>query len=187
MDAIWLQKQFDKNPNLNKAGLARAIGLSPSAISKMLSGMRQIKAQEYINMRRYFGLPAEESFETPQPAHLHETPAEGDLEWELPEQASNHFPKPLPAKVRPYLVSYDTGSVRFCRGDALILDTQQDVVETELPFVVVLEGREILALCRLDSQGLIHVRPLGGRMPEQRCQNGELEILGYIYGKMEIL
>ena len=57
MDAQWLKKQFEYSPKRSKANLAKALGLEPPAISKILNGTRQIKAQEYIIMRDYFGLP----------------------------------------------------------------------------------------------------------------------------------
>lgn len=57
MDAQWLRTQFGLNPDKSKTGLAEAMGLEPPAVSKILSGKRQIKAHEYVAMRRYFGLP----------------------------------------------------------------------------------------------------------------------------------
>src|SRR5262245_36038519 len=59
MDAAWLKTQFDLNPAKNKADLAREIGLEPPAISKILGGKRQIKAHEYMGMRKFFGLPTD--------------------------------------------------------------------------------------------------------------------------------
>jgi hypothetical protein len=57
MDARWLKTQFDLYPDKSKAGLADAMGLEPPAVSKILGGKRQIKAHEYLSMRKYFGLP----------------------------------------------------------------------------------------------------------------------------------
>jgi plasmid maintenance system antidote protein VapI len=59
MDSQWLKTQFAANPDKSKAGLAAAIGLEPPAVSKILNGTRQIKAQEYLQMREYFGLPVD--------------------------------------------------------------------------------------------------------------------------------
>ncbi len=59
MDSYWLKMQFRVHPEKSKAGLARAVGLEPPAISKILAGTRQIKAAEYNAMRRYFGLPVD--------------------------------------------------------------------------------------------------------------------------------
>lgn len=57
MDAQWLHMQFEQHPDKSKSGLAKALDLEPSAISKILTNHRQIKAQEYVIMRSYFGLP----------------------------------------------------------------------------------------------------------------------------------
>lgn len=59
MDAGWLKEQFRINPERTRAELASALGLGASAVSKMLAGTRQIKAAEYIRMRRFFGLPVD--------------------------------------------------------------------------------------------------------------------------------
>lgn len=59
MDAEWLKEQFRQSPEKTRAGLASALGLGAPAVSKMLAGTRQIKAAEYIRMRRFFGLPVD--------------------------------------------------------------------------------------------------------------------------------
>lgn len=59
MDSQWLKTQFALNPGKTKAGLAEIMGLDPPAVSKILKGMRQIKAQEYAARRHYFGLPTD--------------------------------------------------------------------------------------------------------------------------------
>ncbi len=56
MDSQWLKTQLAYNPSKNKADLAKAIGVQPSGISKILAGTRQIKTHEYIAMRKFFGL-----------------------------------------------------------------------------------------------------------------------------------
>ena len=60
MNAQWLAAQFDLYPSHSKSDLARALGLEPPAISKILGGMRKISAEEYITMRQFFGLPTNE-------------------------------------------------------------------------------------------------------------------------------
>lgn len=59
MDKQWLETQFCLNPEKTKAALAKALNLEPPAISKMLSGTRQIKAAEYVGMRKFFGMTTE--------------------------------------------------------------------------------------------------------------------------------
>ena len=55
MDSVWLAKQFLAQPAKTKAGLALALGLPASAVSKMINGSRAIKAKEYLTMRKFFG------------------------------------------------------------------------------------------------------------------------------------
>ncbi len=59
MDSQWLKTQFDLHPDKSRADLARALDLDPPAISKILAGGRQIKAHEYVAMRKFFGLPTD--------------------------------------------------------------------------------------------------------------------------------
>lgn len=55
MDSIWLAKQFLAHPTKTKAGLALVLDLPASAVSKMINGSRQIKAKEFLVMRKFFG------------------------------------------------------------------------------------------------------------------------------------
>lgn len=54
MDIKWLAEQLQR-PGLSQAGLARALGKSQSAISRILSGQRQLKASELPVILRYVG------------------------------------------------------------------------------------------------------------------------------------
>lgn len=56
MDIKWLAEQLER-PGLSQAGLAKALGKSPSAISRILSGERQLKAAEVPVILRYVGAP----------------------------------------------------------------------------------------------------------------------------------
>lgn len=58
MTLIETLKQALKAPGKSQRGLARALGLDPAAINRMLKGDRQIKAQELAIIRAYLGLPA---------------------------------------------------------------------------------------------------------------------------------
>jgi phage repressor protein C with HTH and peptisase S24 domain len=52
MDAAWLKEELDK-PGRSQSALARFMGLDPSAINRMCSGSRQIKAAEADQIRSY--------------------------------------------------------------------------------------------------------------------------------------
>lgn len=54
MDLKWLAEQLSR-PGYSQAGLARALGKSPSAVSRILSGHRQIKLHEAAKITAYLG------------------------------------------------------------------------------------------------------------------------------------
>src|SRR6185369_17734720 len=56
----WLQGEFQRTGK-PKAGLARVWGRSEGAVSRALSGKRQLKADEYEKARAYFTTPVDES------------------------------------------------------------------------------------------------------------------------------
>ncbi len=57
MDDKWLNLQFKNFPDKSKSDLSQLLGIQPSGISKMLAGTRQIKAKEYLLMRKFFDMP----------------------------------------------------------------------------------------------------------------------------------
>lgn len=60
MTLIDTLKQALQTPGKSQRGLARAMGLDPAAINRMLKGERQIKAHELAAIRDYLGLPPAE-------------------------------------------------------------------------------------------------------------------------------
>jgi len=59
MDTAWLREALAR-VGASQAGLARHLCLAPSAISRMLTGARQVKAIEAVNIASFLGVPAEE-------------------------------------------------------------------------------------------------------------------------------
>jgi transcriptional regulator with XRE-family HTH domain len=57
MDIGWLTQQLER-PGYSQAGLARALGKDPSAVSRILAGDRQIKAKEVPLILQYLGVEA---------------------------------------------------------------------------------------------------------------------------------
>jgi plasmid maintenance system antidote protein VapI len=64
MDSLWLAKQFIAHSHKSKAELALALKLPPSSISKMIKGTRQIKATEFMEMRKFFGFDVDKKTKT---------------------------------------------------------------------------------------------------------------------------
>lgn len=54
VDIDWIRKQLTK-PGKSQAGLARALGINPSGVNRLLSGDRELKAREIEKVRGYLG------------------------------------------------------------------------------------------------------------------------------------
>jgi phage repressor protein C with HTH and peptisase S24 domain len=61
MDAEWIRQRLDAIPGKTQAGLARALGLDPAAVTRILQGKRHIKAYEIPAIEAYFDAPHRES------------------------------------------------------------------------------------------------------------------------------
>jgi phage repressor protein C with HTH and peptisase S24 domain len=59
MDAIWLHQALQRR-GASQADLARHLRLAPSAISRLVSGERQVKALEVVQIALFLGIPADE-------------------------------------------------------------------------------------------------------------------------------
>ncbi|MBI3678031.1 MAG: helix-turn-helix transcriptional regulator [Proteobacteria bacterium] len=55
MDSTWIKNRLKELPEKSQTGLARALGLHPSAVTRMLNDTRQIKASEIPKITAYFG------------------------------------------------------------------------------------------------------------------------------------
>lgn len=65
MTLIDIIRQALQSPGKSQRGLARAMGLDPAAVNRMLKGERQIKAHELTAIREYLGLPPAEDLPAP--------------------------------------------------------------------------------------------------------------------------
>lgn len=73
--AIWTKHRLSSDPMKTQAGLARALGLNKSAISRMLSGDRKITAGELDEIVAYLGVAhpggaQERGFEDPDTEYV---------------------------------------------------------------------------------------------------------------------
>lgn len=131
MDAQWLKNQFDLNPDKSKADLARVLGLEPPAISKMLAGTRQIKAQEYVSMRRFFGLPVDGQKAVSAGAYElqtllsglseRDTPADQDS-WIMPARLLESKTAASPDKIKIFAVRDNSMEPDFAVGTQVLVD-----------------------------------------------------------------
>lgn len=131
MNNYWLKTQFSRYPGKTKSGLAKALGLEPPAISKILNGTRQIKAREYAIMRDYFGLPANNDNVTKNNHRLQSFRTAVDLiekscngradDWFIPINVLHDKGK-TPDKIRIFTVEDDLMLPEFKRGDSVFVD-----------------------------------------------------------------
>lgn len=135
MDAQWLNKQFELNQDKSKAGLAKALRLEPSAVSKILKGTRQIKAQEYATMRQYFGLPVdgEKSIGNrksasytleplSQPENLRDSDTSRGEEWVIPSAVISQRTKADSRNIKIFSVDETAMEPDFKRGEPVLVD-----------------------------------------------------------------
>lgn len=145
MDAHWLKSQLALNPDKTKADLARSLGLEPPAVSKMLNGTRMIKAHEYMNMRRFFGLPVDgEGAINPKdyilkPLVDKNAMAEAEQhsgQWVLPASVLKTHTKTPSDKIRIFRVSDTFMEPEFCKDEHVLVDTANTLAKDVAPFIV---------------------------------------------------
>ncbi len=131
MDDEWLKTQFLLNPDKSKADLATALRLDPPAISKILAGKRQIKAQEYMSMRRYFGLPVDgeravgmHSYHLkPLASGLQEQAVDqDDAAWVMPASLFETRTKAPPEQIRIFAIQESAMAPDFMPGEQVLVD-----------------------------------------------------------------
>lgn len=134
MDSEWLKTQLRLQPDKSKADLARALKLGAPAISKILSGTRQIKAQEYIAMRRFFGMPVdgvraasgggERAYVLePLAAGLQEqSTSSEDHSWVIPANVLKSKTKAPPEEIKIFAVQENAMTPDFKSGEHVIVD-----------------------------------------------------------------
>lgn len=155
MDARWLKSQLDAHPGKSKAALARAIGLDPPAVSKILAGKRQIKAQEYLAMRAFFGLPSDGERAAlrgggtaagqsayviaPLSPGMHDRADRQDEEaepWIMPASLFENRTRAAPDKIRIFAVHGDAMAPDLSPGEQVLVDLSDTTPSPPGLFVV---------------------------------------------------
>ncbi|MCE7887605.1 MAG: XRE family transcriptional regulator [Alphaproteobacteria bacterium PRO2] len=194
MDSQWLKTQFAANPDKSKAGLAAAIGLEPPAISKILNGTRQIKAQEYLQMREYFGLPvdghgatrktytvkAQEGFDdgSPPPA-----------EWAIPSVISSHAAGPNKAN-RVFQVRESFMEPEFKRGEHVLVDISDRKPSPPGAFIISDGFNNMLRYCEYtpkSGETEIRISARKDGFQPQILKPGDFIIIGRIIAKLQMI
>lgn len=132
MDAEWLKTQFGLHPDKTKAGLAKVLGLEPPAVSKIIAGKRQIKAHEYMGMRKFFNLPTDgqKSLEKqgsyvlePLNNNFSDQDDKTDQDsWVMPAHLFAQRTKATPDKIKIFGVQGDAMAPDFMQGEQVLVD-----------------------------------------------------------------
>lgn len=201
MDARWLHMQFQMNLQKTKADLSKALGLDPPAISKILAGSRQIKAQEYIKMRDFFGLGNNELVAAQKPSNSfileplgqnlaeRNEATEGE-EWSIPSSVIAQKTSAPPDKIRMFQIRETVMEPDFRQGEYVIVDLSDNTASPPGVFVIS-DGFGYMARhCAIKPGGKppkIIISARQNAFEPQHVELDDIAIIGRIIGKMQWL
>ncbi|MGQ0527007.1 MAG: S24 family peptidase [Alphaproteobacteria bacterium] len=200
MDSQWLKAQFKAHPGKSKAGLAATLGLEPPAISKILNGARQIKAQEYHGMRQYFGLPTDgqkavsgNGYVIP-PLTLEQSFQEfrekRDSDWVIPADILHARTRTPPEKIRIFEVRERVMEPDFRQGEFVIVDLSDRAPSPPGIFIISDGFGHMVRHCSYvpkSSPAKIRVAAAHASFETQTLQEHEFEITGRVIARLHWL
>lgn len=196
MDAQWLKAQFQMHPKKTKAQLARLLGLEPPAVSKILAGTRQIKAQEYMKMREFFCLGGNLSSQAQKSdAYILEPLKSGmseqdsyDGEWSIPASILNQRTKAEPDQVKIFLIEENVMEPNLKKGEHVIVDLS-DTKPSPPGIFVISDGFGYMARhCAfkpVSSPPEVKISAVQKNFESQTLAREDIEILGRVIAKMQ--
>lgn len=190
MNAEWLKEQFERNPDKTKAGLAKAIGLEPPAISKILANTRQIKAQEYISMRTYFDLQNGD-FNHSMDYGLSDKESVQSPEWGMPSdlvQSSNDDGFSV-QHTKVVKVQETTMQPDFYQDDYVAVDFSDADPSRSGVFLVSDGYGQMFRQCeviQVDGCARIRITATAKGFLPQDLRDDEFKILGRVIGKVDL-
>lgn len=201
MDGQWLKTQFLSNPGKTKAGLAAAIGLEPPAISKILNGSRQIKAQEYVAMREYFGLPADGQSTLKRKIASYTVMHGGKDGHDLHDRAAPPSDWIIPAsilgarsggnigKTRVFQVHDSHMAPEFQKDDHVLVDVSDRKPNPPGTFIISDGFSNMLRHCEYlaKSADSIRISAYDGGFQAHTLQAGDFLIIGRVIAKLQMI
>lgn len=202
MDRDWLQAQFRAYPDKSKAGLARALGVEPSAVSKILNGTRQIKAAEYVRMRQFFGLPSDggRTADLPNSYRLDPLPGlsekaspQGGMDtaqeaWVMPASLLAARTKAPPEQIRIFAIQDQAMMPDYRPGEQVLVDLSD--VKPSPPGVFVLSDGvgHIVRQCEIvpnEKPLSVRVRALNSSYESYRLRMEQAGIIGRVIARLQ--
>ncbi len=204
MNSQWLKEQFECNPDKSKAGLARILKLEPPAISKILNGTRQIKAQEYNLMRQYFGLPIDgqntsslpensyrlDTLESGEQALAEPQTAMSEHSWVIPADILSARTQSPPEKIKIFNVQESFMEPDFRRGEHVLIDQSDKAPSPPGTFIISDGFGVMLRHCEYvpnSNPVEIRISAASQTFQTQVLQEQDFEILGRAIAKLQWL
>ncbi|HQX26403.1 MAG TPA: hypothetical protein PKX38_00540 [Alphaproteobacteria bacterium] len=198
MDSQWLKTQFAANPDKSKAGLAAAIGLEPPAISKILNGSRQIKAQEYLLMREYFGLPVDGHSAARKTYTVKVHDGQDGLydgsappaEWAIPSTIAAHAPGENGKTTRVFQVRENLMEPEFKRGEHVLVDISDRKPSPPGAFIISDGFSNMMRFCEYapkSNDGEIRISARQNGFQPQVLKPGDFIVIGRVIAKLQMI
>lgn len=202
MDAQWLKTQFELHPEKTKADLARSLGLEAPAVSKILKGIRQIKAREYLKMREFFGLPVdgEKAVNHNQSAYVVETLSEAQKlqddgnsvseDWVIPTKIMRQHTEAQPDHVKNFRVGDDMMAPEFNRGEYVMVDVADNSASPPGAFIIYDGASYMIRNCELIAKSdpaEVRVSALKAGFQSQKLKLDGFQIVGRVIAKLQWL
>ena len=199
MDAQWLKTQFETQPDKTKAALAQALGLEAPAVSKILSGIRQIKANEYMIMRAFFGLPIDgeraarndntyvlEPLE--KKSGMLDSADDAQADWILPADILQKRTQSTPEHIKSFRVEDDKMAPDFKRDEHVLVDLE-DCIPTPPGTFVVSDGfGYLLRNCEYvpnSDPAQIKISALDKHFQSQILNAEDFNLIGRVIAKLQ--
>jgi len=188
------------HPDKTKADLARALGLEPPAVSKILSGRRQIKVHEYINMRNFFGLGGSgndrniDLYRPIKPVNTDYAPHMQEMQppesqWLIPSKYKNTDSGESRSAVRLFQITDSAMEPRFYKGESVIIDPADRDITHRGTFILT-DGHGFFArycsVSALDDHGKkeVYIEAESVEFEAHSLSVQDIRIMGRIIGKM---
>lgn len=202
MDARWLNMQFELQPEKSKSALARALGLEPPAVSKIISGVRQIKASEYLIMREFFGLPIDGGRATSSSQNsyvvgalhpsnsLNDGGQDSDLQWVIPAHIMAKHTHSSPDDLKNFRVEDNMMAPEFNKGEHVIVDIADIKPSPPGTFIVSDSFGFMLRYCEFipnSNPPKMRFSTMKDSFQSEKSEHESFELIGRVIAKLQWL